>query len=270
VTAAPLSLLPPSFPPPPDEPAQRRMPAWPFVVGGVVLLVLLFLAGFLLLAPALDRANHTVDLLQAENQLKQMSIAMVSYADVNGGHLPASVKYGLDNKRLWSWRVEVLPHLGEFNIYQQLLLSPDDAWDSPVHAAAIAVTPKRYRLPREAETNQTCFKVFEGPGGSFDARSPVGPRFPHFINIARGAANVILIAEAADAAHWASPVDITISLDPDNPESFPPTALGGHFDDRFVVGMADSSARTLNRKISPHTLAWAICPTTGAEPPAGW
>jgi hypothetical protein len=270
VTAAPPSLLPPSFPPPPDEPAPRRLPVWPFVVGGVGLLLLLFLVGFMLFMPALERANHAADLMRAQNQLKQMGIAMLAFSDANGGCFPACVKYGLDNKPLWSWRVELLPYAEEFNVYQQLQLAPNDAWDSPAHAAVIAMTPRLYRLPREAETNQTCFKVFEGPGGSFDARSPVGPRFPHFFNIARGAANVILIAEAADVAHWASPVDITVSLNPDNPESFPPTALGGHFDDRFVVGMADGSARTLNRKISPHTLAWGICPTSGAAPPADW
>jgi hypothetical protein len=183
--------------------------------------------------------------------------------------LPSCVKYSLDNKRLWSWRIELLPYLEELDVYQQLQLAPNDAWDSPAHAAAIAATPRLYRLPRERDTNQTCFKVFEGRGAPFNASSPKGPTIPQLINM-KGTTNLILIAEAADAAHWASPVDITVSLDPLNPESFPPTALGGHFGDRFVVGMADASARTLSRAMNPHTLAWAISPSANTPPPADW
>ena len=66
-----------------------------------------------------------------QNNLKQIALAIINYADTNRGMPPPAI-YSDDGKPLLSWRVLILPYLEEGDLFEQfqrlgslLLLSAD-------------------------------------------------------------------------------------------------------------------------------------------------
>src|SRR5579872_6659191 len=45
------------------------------------------------------------------NNLKQLALALIAYADANRGRLPTAAVYDAKGKALLSWRVTILPYL---------------------------------------------------------------------------------------------------------------------------------------------------------------
>jgi hypothetical protein len=225
----------------------------------------------LALAPRLASAVQNVRLRAAESQskenLRQLAIVFLAYAEATQGPTMPCVKNGPFGKPLWSWRVEMLPFLGEGDRYKQL--RKDEPWNGPHNAQVLAKMPRVFQMPGKPENNMTYYQVFQGKGGPFDARERWGPRLPAVITQKKGASNLILIAESATPVHWAAPGDINVSMDPLGPV-FDPKALGGHFGEDINVALADGSTRTLKRSMNPRTLGWAIASFTTVPPPRDW
>src|SRR5205823_5177427 len=76
---------------------------------------------------------------------QQILIAFHNYNDATGA-LPAHALYSKDGKPLLSWRVALLPYVGEEALYKQFKL--DEAWDSPHNKRLIDRIPKVYRSPK--------------------------------------------------------------------------------------------------------------------------
>ena len=74
--------------------------------------------------------------------LKQLCIAMHNYHDVHDAFPPQSL-VNKKGERLLSWRVRLLPDLGQFNLYQQF--RQDEAWDSEHNRQLIHQMPEIFR-----------------------------------------------------------------------------------------------------------------------------
>jgi hypothetical protein len=156
-----------------------------------------------------------------------------------------------------SWRVLLLPYLGEQNLHGQFNL--EEPWDSPTNQGPSGRAVKVYQMPLDTgvPANYTFFQVFysderKSPHALFDApafRQPgftqKGPRIPQIMD---GTSNTILIAEAATAVPWAQPADIF--FDPDQP----PPVLGNHFPRGAQVMTADGEVHALSNTITPSQL----------------
>jgi RNA polymerase sigma factor (sigma-70 family) len=106
---------------------------------------------------------------QSRNNLKTIGIAMHNYHDMMGSFPPAAT-YGRDGKPQLSWRVLLLPFLGdkEGELYKQFHLN--EPWDSPHNKKLIERMPKTYLVPGQKEKNATFYQVFVGEDTVFERR----------------------------------------------------------------------------------------------------
>jgi hypothetical protein len=185
---------------------------------------------------------------QAGNNLKQIVLGLISYADAMGSMPPAAV-CNKTGKPLLSWRVLILPYLDQNDLYKQFKL--DEAWDSDHNKTLIAKMPKVYAmpLPSTAKANETYYRAFVGNGAALDLLT--GPKYP--ADFADGTSNTVLVVTAKDAVPWSKPDDLAFDPDKDMTK-----LLGFFHGDLCMVGMADGSARGLSKKISKTTLHGAI------------
>jgi len=159
---------------------------------------------------------------------------------------------------LHSWRVALLPRLGEEDLYKQIRLT--EPWDSDHNKQFHDKMPKVFELPsRAAPPGQTYFQTFVGPLAIF-----TGQHFGrNFHSIVDGTANTLLLAEAATAVNWMEPKEIPFEVKPDG---FPNNKLGDPKSDRFLVAFADGRVQRLSRKLTPLQLQ-ALITASGREPP---
>lgn len=182
---------------------------------------------------------------QAENNLKQIMIAMHCYHDANGVW-PADTKDGL------SWRVHLLPYLEEEALYKQFDLNA--AWDSDTNKKLIDKLPKVFAATRtmNVEKGETFLRGFAGTdaltAGVFQPGGQV-----RLVSITDGTSNTIAVIDAGEAVTWTKP---GTDLDPDAKE-FP--KLGRMIDgDYFYCGMCDGSVQKVKRKFDEKTMKAAI------------
>src|SRR5262249_36650838 len=171
--------------------------------------------------------------MQGANNLKQIGLALHSYHDDNNSLPPASMRLGpggmplppgADQSGGLSWRVHILPYLGERTLYNQFKL--DEPWDSPNNSKLLPLMPKVYALPRDPRTQpgytsyQVCVSDPQARPQSAFSRTRPGRSFAQ---ISDGTSNTIMVVEAATAVPWTKPDDIP--FDPNNPLP----ALGNHW-----------------------------------------
>ncbi len=192
----------------------------------------------------------------SENSLKQLVLAFHNYADQHGA-LPPAVVVGPDGKPLYSWRVTLLPYLGEKKLYDEF--RPGEAWDGPNNKKLLAKMPKVFNpVAGDAQKeHMTFYQLFVGPETAFTGTPPnKGPRFP--AAFPDGTSNTFLVVEAGAAVPWTAPRDVSY----DNRKPVP--KLGGLFPDGFHVATADGSVRYYKKgHPSDFTLRLAIMPNDG-------
>ncbi|MBW3600703.1 MAG: DUF1559 domain-containing protein, partial [Planctomycetes bacterium] len=181
------------------------------------------------------------ELLSARNasakKLKQLAIAMHNFHDTHR-RFPAAVNIGPDGETRHSWRVALLPYLGEEarRIYDQY--NQGEPWDSPQNQALIERMPDVFRHPLSpVDSTSSSYYVLTGPHTIFNGE---GHRMAAIVD---GTANTILIAEAQRNVPWTNPEDISVAPGTPLPE------LGGFTPAGYNVVAADGSAHFL-----PHTL----------------
>ncbi|HJT78628.1 MAG TPA: DUF1559 domain-containing protein, partial [Gemmataceae bacterium] len=203
----------------------------------------------------------------ATNKLRQMVIAMHNYADTYRGRgparFPAVATFDKQGKPLLSWRVSLLPFVGENDLYKQFHL--DEPWDSPHNRQLIARMPAVYQGPNMKlnREGKTIYLLPVGKDVAFKG-GPEGPRMP--ADFQDGTSNTILIVEADDAhaVPWTKPEDLKVDL------AHPERGLGGHFHEGFLVALADGSVRLVSGKISKATLRAAFTPAGGEVLGSDW
>jgi RNA polymerase sigma factor (sigma-70 family) len=163
------------------------------------------------------------------------------------GPAPARPPAPLSRKPLLSWRVALLPFLGEEELYKQFRLN--EPWDSPHNIKLLPKMPKIFAPPglKTREPYTTFYQVFVGPRAAFEKLQVT--RISNFLD---GTSNTLFIAEAAHAVPWTKPVDL--SFDPNEPLP----ELGGIFPGIFNAALADGSVHAFSTKGDPETLRKAI------------
>jgi hypothetical protein len=186
---------------------------------------------------------------------------MHSYQDEHG-QLPPAVVYGEDGKPLYSWRVLLLPYIGEDELYHEFHL--DEAWDSPHNIKLVSRMPMTYAPPpgkrSKVPPGHTVIHAFVGKGAAFEGRT--GLRLPG--DFPDGTANTILLIEAGKPVPWSSPEDL--AYDPDGPLP----DLQPIFRDGFRVAMADGSVIWFRKDINERTLREAIRRDDGDKIDPDW
>jgi hypothetical protein len=199
-----------------------------------------------------DKNTEEDDIKQSENNLKQLGLAMHTYADANG-HLPASAVFDKDGKALLSWRVLLLPYIEQDALFKEFHL--DEAWDSEHNKPLLAKMPKIYAPVRghKKDADSTVYQVFTGQDTPFDGQKE--SKFP--ASFPDGTSNTILIIEAEKAVPWTKPADLEFDQDKDLPK------LGGMFEKGFHALFADGAVHWLRKDYDAKTMKLAIMPADG-------
>jgi hypothetical protein len=201
-----------------------------------------------------QRMRQKATIAQSQNNLKQIALAMINYADSNQGNLTPQAIFGKDGKPLLSWRVLILPYIEQQQLYNQFHL--DEPWDSEHNKKLLETMPKTYASPADPKGTadyRTHYLGFVGPGAFFEGKK--GLRFP--ASITDGTSNTIMAVEASKSVPWTKPEDIPVDLDKDLPK------IGGLSPDGFLAAMCDGSVRTVSKKVSAATLKAAITTNAG-------
>jgi hypothetical protein len=210
-----------------------------------------------LIVPASQKLMMQTARIQTQNNLRRIAGAMDEYEE-RYRELP---RVGGPDQRgrpvALSWRVQLLPYLGEDSLYQQFKL--DEPWDSPPNKRLLAQMPKVYVHPlgdsdKRAE-GYTYYRVFVGLGAGFQFGQPTTSR-----RIDRN--TTIMVVEAAEPVPWTEPEELEFGPDKPLPR------LGGLFPGYYHVVFWDGFVDSFLQTTDEATLRWYIAPRGDLPMPA--
>jgi RNA polymerase sigma factor (sigma-70 family) len=202
---------------------------------------------------AVDKIKEAAARAQSANNLKQLGLAMHNYHDTNN-EFPAHAIYDNDGKKpLLSWRVAILPYIGENDLYKEFKL--DEPWDSAHNKKLIEKMPSIYEPVGAGKKGkgQTYYQVFTGPDTPFDGANKITLN-----GITDGTSNTVLAVEAKDPVPWTKPADLTMPKDKDKLPG-----LGGLFKSGMNVLFFDGSVRFMPRDVSAESFRKLVTPAGG-------
>lgn len=180
---------------------------------------------------------------RSRQNLLTLGLAFLTYAD-RDGTFPAMATYSDEGRPLLSWRVHLLPRLGEEDLYRQFHL--DEPWDSDHNRSLVFQMPAVFARPGGAgQPGHTPYLVPMGAGTALSAREETAYR-----EFKDGTSDTILVVEA-DRAHeavWTRPADF--EYDDQRPSAgLVDARLGG-----LSVLFADGKVRFLKQDLAADTL----------------
>ena len=192
-------------------------------------------------------------------RFKQLILAMFNYDAVNK-HFPPAAICDKDGKPRLSWRVAVLPYLGEMELYKQFHL--DEPWDSPHNRPLVEKMPDIFADPdpkvrSAAGAGKTTFQVPVGKETLFYSNEGTTLR-----EITDGTANTIALIEVDPrrAAEWTKPADWKVDL------ANPREGLGSAAHDYVTAAYADGHVTILSRQQLDDKHLRANLTRAGGEP----
>jgi hypothetical protein len=204
--------------------------------------------------PIFQGLNESSNKGDVEANLIKIGIALGEYQEKNG-HYPGPAILSKDGKPLLSWRVALLPFLGEKDLYNEFHL--DEAWDSLHNKELIERMPKVFAHPAaDDDSKETFFRGVIGKGAFFDpeVKEGVTPAA-----IPDGSATTLAVVETKKSCTWTQP-GTEIPFD----EGEMLAKLGGHRPGGFMALTAFGPVKFIKASISPETLR-AISTRAGGE-----
>jgi uncharacterized protein (TIGR03067 family)/prepilin-type processing-associated H-X9-DG protein len=155
-----------------------------------------------MLLPALQASREAAKATQCRNNLAQIGVAMRGHrADQNS--FPRAAIAASDGKPLLSWRVAILPYIGEKELYSKFKLN--EPWDSPSNKALVASIPTVYVCPSgELSEGLTTYRLISSGKSAYKDGKPVPTGALAAVG---GEALVPLVVDAGDehAVAWTAP-----------------------------------------------------------------
>ena len=190
-------------------------------------------------------------LKDSQKNLREIGVACHNYYSTYG-HLPIDIA-DKDGKPLLSWRVLILPHVGEEQLFKSFKF--DEPWDGEHNKKLIEKMPKIYAPIRvKAAAGMTYYQTFTGKDALFGPGKLLLKLAP---SIPDGTSNTGMVFEAGEPVVWTKPQDMP--FDAKNPLP----KLGGLFDGECNVVFCDGAVRTLKKGADEKELKKVIMPADG-------
>lgn len=140
---------------------------------------------------------------RCRDKLRQIGLALLNYYDT-WGRFPPAVTYDANGKAMHSWRVLILPYLGEQALYQRYDLT--QPWNSPSNMQLLNQIPDVFK-DDSSNRGHTMVVAITGPGTLFP---PTGSGT--YNSVAKPASHVVVVAEMARSnILWTEPRDLSIT-----------------------------------------------------------
>ena len=240
---------------------NTKSPATLFIALGVGALALLVCGGLLMaiLLPAVSSARSAARRAVCTNNLRQISIAMHTYASENGCFPPAYVA-DEDGRPMHSWRVLILPYLDEQWLYD--MYDFDEPWDSPANADVAASMPGVFRCAEDSTigANVTSYMMIVGPGMISD-----GPGATAIEEIADGTSNTFMLVEVYNSGvNWSAPDDLDSQQINFTINGIASPGISSGHPDVVNAALCDGSVRAISDSTDPETVK-AMATIAGGE-----
>ena len=166
------------------------------------------------------------------------------------GNMPPAAVCDKTGKPLLSWRVYLLPLIGQQLLYARFHL--DEPWNGAHNRELLDKMPDVYRSRGIGpDGNRSGFVIFQDP-----QMYQIGTSGPNIRQFRDGTSNTLLVVEAGPeaAVPWTRPDDIPFD------SSQPLAALGALPKDGFWGGFADGAVRRIKPDIKPETFRALLTP----------
>ncbi|HVX10446.1 MAG TPA: M56 family metallopeptidase [Pirellulales bacterium] len=184
-------------------------------------------------------------------KLGRLVEALNSYYDAHG-HYPPAAAVGADGKTLHSWRVELLPYLGEQSLFDSYRL--DEPWDSEHNKPLVERIPSAYGTSQWSAKGHTDYFVVTGNGTLFDTDQPTKRE-----SITDAPGETILVLQSNQKVPWTKPVDIETSADHNTLRPFRGHGKG------FYAAFADGTVRLVSKATDPASIRAMFTKAGGDE-----
>ncbi|HZL89303.1 MAG TPA: DUF1559 domain-containing protein [Pirellulaceae bacterium] len=194
------------------------------------------------------------------DNLRQIAAAMTAY-EIRYESLPPPYIADAQGRPMHSWRVLILPELGEQELYDQYHF--DEPWDGPnnrqLHDRIVDV----YRCPQDhpnrwnTAARQTSYVVIAGPGTIF----PGGRKKMSVAQIANGdgCSNTLLVVEIHDSGiHWMEPRDLDLATMDFQINGKRAASISSNHEGGVMVAMVDGFVRYLDERTPPNVVRQLI------------
>ena len=189
------------------------------------------------IAAQIAAAGRGVRRVESVNNLKMLGLAIHNYYD-KYKQFPAAVLLGPDGKTPYSWRVAILPMLGQQSLYDRYRF--DEPWDGPHNRKLLAEMPDEYRDPdAPVDSQNACYFALTGPETVFPSEGTI-----RFAEIMDGTVNTLMFVEARRDIPWTKPEDIPYASDKPIPK------LGGFTEGGFHASFCSTTVRFLPDSLS--------------------
>ncbi|MBS0265957.1 MAG: DUF1559 domain-containing protein [Planctomycetes bacterium] len=201
--------------------------------------------------------------LASRRQLHQIGVALQAYHDHYGSFPPAYV-LGSDGERWHSWRVLLLPYLGEQQLYDQYRF--DEPWNGPHNAALGTRMPTVYLSPAHPVAGIASYLAIVGPETVWPEQYSI-----QLAQVFSGPSQVIsLIEDTTSTVNWLEPRDLDyrdVKTATDPIAVWGSGAVGSQPSPGTLVLLADGAVKSLSPTIDRRILAVLLTAARGARLP---
>ena len=192
---------------------------------------------------------------ETNEKLMHLGKALLEYHQKNG-RLPPAVIQDKNGTPLYSWRVLLLPLIGEEEIFKRWKLN--EPWNSPNNKPLSEIAVPSYG---DFTTNKTAFRVFSGKNGLFDESTleNLSKDGKSLTDVKDTLEKTILVIKAGQKVAWAEPVEIPLEASKDLP------ALGNVYPGGFQVLWANGKIGTLPETTPKENILMLATPKSRAQ-----
>lgn len=213
---------------------RENVPAPVLKAGGAGMLV-----GLLL--PAVQQARQAARSMQTMNNYKEIGLAMLNHEATFRG-LPTAYTVDEEGKPLHSWRVLILPFLGERELYEKIRL--DEPWDSEWNRQFHDQCPKVYQSVFNPSKTDAVVGVVVGQGTMFPPVTEKGQKGIGLEKVTDGLSNTIMLVPCKPVC-WMDPTGDPKVSDLQSPED----VVYDGSEEVFPATMGDCSVHRISVKM---------------------
>lgn len=227
---------------------------WVMIAGvSVIALCCVISVPVALILPAINAAREQARRAMCTNNLRQIGVALQNYHDTQGCFPPP---YFADaaGKPIHSWRVLLLPYMGETELYDRYKF--DEPWDGAHNRELEKEMPAVYRCPSGDPALglfDTNYVAVVGPGLLFDPKKRIATT-----DVADGLENTIAVVESSGPTgakiSWMSPDDPAHGALNRKVNGTPGPAISSDHPGGANVLLADGQVQFLNEAIDEQVL----------------